>query len=282
MNIKQAYTDVDTLSDEEYVALHNAQAGVKENWLFHSFNAARIYDEDAFKQHMVQQIRHYHKDKAGYKFLPHLKPDETKMAKNIATNGLLDTIIQNMVGEETAGADLEGRKIAVGVSNMVTAQTNAQLGQEIFRATPTDRFQDSNKAIYVLYVDRTSGNGQESTVQTSVSNTTTVFKVQTGDASLFNVGDRIRVTTTSAFNFRNIIAIDTDNDLITVDSPLADVPIAEDEVIQSWAEAGVFGNSTAGATRNTGTLFNRVNALDFVKDDSKIVLIEIQFVFTAL
>lgn len=253
-------------------------------WKFNSFNYddfSHLNDEEIEKL-FIEQYEAYRSGNSPYKFPNGHKPKKT-VEKNQVVNGLIDTIIHRMVNTYTLTEDLTARKLAVGTSNVVTNVGNAQLGLEKYRNDFTDAFQNSNIASFVLFVNRNTANGNESVVVADAGNTTTSIKISPGEAALFNIGDRIRVTTTS-FDFTDITNIDLVNDILTLSSsePLSAVPSGGEQVIQVWAEAGVFGNSNTGASANTGTLFNRVNGLEFVKDDSKIILIEVQFIFTAL
>lgn len=202
--------------------------------------------------------------------------------KNTVVNGLINTIIHKMTNTATGTEDLVARKLAVGTNNNLPQQANIQLGLEKFRSDFTDQFQDGTKAVFVLFVNRTTGNGNESLVVADAGNSVTQIKITPATATSFNIGDRIRVLTTSTENFTNITNINLANDILTLDplEPLSEAPVAGKQVIQVWAEAGIFGNATAGSSVNTGTLYNRVNQIEFVKDSTKIILIEVQFLFT--
>ena len=260
-------------------------AGVKGIWHFHEFDVSRFKDlsDKELESLFMNHYRKFKRGEVAEQFPLGLRPEKT-VKKNQVVNGLIDTIIHRMIGSHTTTEDLQARKLAVGTSNVVTNIANAQLGLEKYRNDFTDAFQDSNKATFVLFVNRNTGNGNESLTVADAGNTTTQFKITPGDGTLFNIGDRIRVTTTSQFNFTEIINIDPTFTYITVSSsePLADVPVGGEEIIQVWAEAGVFGNQNTGNSFNTGTLYNRVNGLEFVKDSSKIILIQVDFIFTAL
>lgn len=253
-------------------------------WKFNSFNYDdfKYLNDEEIESLFLKQYEAYRKGESPYKFPNGHKPKKT-VEKNQVVNGLIDTIIHRMVNTYTLTEDLTARKLAVGTSNVVTNIGNAQLGLEKYRSDFTDAFQNSNIASFVLFVNRNTANGNESVVVADAGNTTTSIKISPGEAALFNIGDRIRVTTTS-FDFTDITNIDLVNDILTLSSsePLSAIPTGGEQVIQVWAEAGVFGNSNTGAAANTGTLYNRVNGLEFVKDDSKIILIEVQFIFTAL
>jgi len=200
-------------------------------------------------------------------------------------DGLIDTIIKNMTGEETGTEDLEGRYIAVGTNNITPVSTQSQLGIEFYRNTPTDKYTSTNQAIFALFVNRNTANGNETAVVADAGNTTTTFKITSGSCSNFNIGDVIRVTTIGSgggFEFTNITNIDNLNETLTVDTALSVIPSGGEAVVQVWAEAAVFGNTNASGTANTGTMFNRVNNLNFVKDNSKIIVIEVRFIFTAV
>ena len=231
----------------------------------------------------MDQLASFRKGDEAAQFPFGLRPKKT-VRKNQVVNGLIDTIIHRMIDDYTTTEDLIARKLSVGTSNVVTNIANAQLGQEKYRADFTDQFQDSNKATFVLFVNRNTANGNESLTVADGGNTTTQFKITPGEGTLFNVGDRVRVTTVTGFNFTDIINIDNGTNTITVSptEPLFEAPVGGEQIIQVWAEAGVFGNQNTGATFNTGTLFNRVNQLEFVKDDSKIILIQVDFIFTAV
>lgn len=268
----------------EFSAKLNSEMEVRGIWHIHEFDVSRfknISDTELEKAFMD----HYHKHRKGEvaeKYPFGLRPQKTSK-KNQVCNGLIYTIIHRMINDYTATEDLIARKLAVGTSNVVTNIANAQLGQEIYRNDFTDAFQDENKATFVLFVNRNTANGKESLTVADAGNTVTQFKITPGEWTLFNVGDRVRVTTTSQFNFTSITNIDTGTGVITVSSsePLADIPVGGEEIIQVWAEAGVFGNQNTGTLFNTGSLFNRVNGLEFVKDESKIILIQVDFIFGA-
>lgn len=268
---------------EKFSSIFENSVGIKGIWNIHSFDATKFshLTDDEIENTFVGHYKNFRDGKVTSKFPAGLRPEQT-IKKNLVVNGLIDTIIHRMIGTYTGTEDLQARKLAIGLSNLSPASGNAQLGLEIYRSNFTDSFQDSNTAHYVLFVNRTTANGNESLTVADAGNTTTQFKVSPGTSTLFNIGDRVRVTTTSQFNFVNITNINTSTDTITVGTALADIPVGGEQIIQVWAEAGIFGNSNTGATANTGTLFNRVNQLEFVKDDTKIILIEVQFIFNAV
>ena len=256
--------------------------GIAGIWHIHSFDAKpfqHLSDQETEKLFM-DAYKKYQLGESPFQFPNGVRPEKT-IKKNKVVNGLIYTIIHRMLGTYTGTEDLQARKLAIGFSNVAPNSGNAQLGLEKFRFNFTDVNQDANKAIFVTFVGRNSGNGNETAVVSDVGNTLTQFKVSPGTAVLFNIGDRIRVTTT-AFDFRTITNIDIPNDIITIDSNLSALAAGGAEVIQVWAEAGIFGNTNAGNTVNTGTLFNRVNQLEYAKDNTKLILVEVQFILTSV
>lgn len=254
-------------------------------WLFHGLHPEKCKIHGHLTDDELTRIysTHYRAyiDKQTPNKLPACCFPTLEARKNTVVDGLINTMIHRMINDFTGTEDLIARKLSIGTSNVASSQTNAQLGLEIFRSDFTEKFQDGNKASFVLLVNRTSGNGHETLIQADAGNTLTTFKVTTSQAALFNVGDRIRINTLSTEHFTDIIDKDNGTDFITISTPLPELPIAGKRVIQAWAEAGVFGNSNTGVSFNTGTLFNRVNQLEFVKDNTKIILIEVNFIFTA-
>lgn len=257
--------------------------GIKGIWNINEFDAKQLshIPDDELEKLFVDHYRKFRKGEVAEPFPLGLRPKKS-VKKNTVVNGLINTIIHRMINDYTTTEDLIARKLAVGTSNVVANITNAQLGLEKYRGDFTDAFQSDNTGTFVLFVNRNTANGNESLTVADAGNTVTQFKITPGEGTLFNVGDRIRVTTTSQFNFTDIIAIDNGTSTITVSSsePLADIPVGGEQIIQVWAEAGIFGNQTAGSSFNTGTLYNRVNQLEFVKDSSKIILIQVDFIFT--
>lgn len=256
--------------------------GIAGIWHIHSFDAKpfqHLSDQETEKLFM-DSLKKFNAGESAFKYPNGARPELT-IKKNLVVNGLIYTIIHRMLGTYTGTEDLQARKLAVGFSNVAPSIGNAQLGLEKFRFNFTDVNQDANKAIFVVFVGRNSGNGNETAVVSDAGNTLTSFKVTPGTAVTFNIGDRIRVTTT-AFDFRTITNIDISNNIITVDADLSALAANGAEVIQVWAEAGIFGNTNAGNTLNTGTMFNRVNQLEYAKDNTKLILVEVQFIFTAV
>lgn len=250
---------------------------IEAYWTFVELTQPKGVSDAEFIEQVKEQRRAHKLDKRRRKYPKGSNP-VIVAKKNQVVNGLIFSIIERMVGTATIDQDLEGRFIAIGTNNTTPALTQTQLLDELFRAVPTDKFQDNNKAEFILYVDKTTGNGFSTTVVTDPGNTDTIFLVD--DASGFAEGQTIRVTTTSQFNFVTIT--DITGDTLTVTPALADLPLNGQQVIQVWSEAAVFGNTTATITPDSGDMFNRVNQLGFVKDNTKIILIEVQFVFTAL
>lgn len=262
--------------------IKESNLGISGIWHLHSFDAKQFQhlSDQETEQIFIDSYRKFKSGESPFKFPNGIRPEKT-IKKNKVVDGLINTIIHRMLGTYTGTEDLQARKLAIGFSNVTPSSTNAQLGLEKFRFNFTDVNQDSNKAIFVTFVGRNSGNGNSTGVVVDAGNTLTQFKVDPGTAVLFNIGDRIRVTTT-AFDFRTITNLDLINDIITIDTDLSALPTAGQEVIQVWAEAGIFGNTNAGATANTGTLFNRVNQLEYAKDNTKLILVEVQFILTSV
>lgn len=259
--------------------------GIKGIWDVYTLSTKKIDDgllsDSEYERLISEHTERFREGKEDSRF-PHWAEANLLTRKNLVVNGLIETIIKNMVGTETGTEDLEGRYIAVGTNNVDPASGQLQLGIEFYRNTPTEKFQDVNKAIYALFVGRNVGNGNSSNVVADAGNTTTLIKITSGTPSTFNIGDTIRVTTINGFEFVQITNINLIDETLTLGTALTVVPSGGEQVVQVWAEAGVFGNSTATAVKNTGTMFNRVNNLNFVKDDSKIIVIEVQFIFTAV
>lgn len=251
-------------------------------WNFYEFDAKKF---DGMTDEEIKKLFLEHHKKRKEKLVAEsfplgIRPNKFAQ-KNLVVNGLIDTIINRMINSYTSAEDLVARKIAIGYSNTNTAPANAQLGREGYRFDFEDAFKNENIASFYVLLNRDDANGEQAEIVDDPNNTTTYFKVTNGCAGCFKVGEVIRVQTATEFNFVTITNVDVINDFITVDSPLADDPVGGEPFIQVISEAGIFGNGgTSGAT-NTGTLFNRVNNINFVKDDSKIILIEIQFIFVA-
>lgn len=263
----------------------NASSAIEGRWDIWEIDPARFpgkTDDEIISEVHAQFVRHKKQQNCPL-FADHVRP-AVVYRKNKVVNGLIDTIIHRMIGTYTGSEDLVARRLAIGHSNNTPTINDAQLGLEFYRTTFIDQFQDSNKATFIVFVNRTQGNGNSTTVVTDGGNTATSFKVQTGQTALFNIGDRIRVTTTSGFNFTTITNLDGINDIITVSGtePLLDTPVNPNPVMQVWAEAAIFGNTGASNTLNTGVMFNRVNQLEYAKDNTKIILIQVQFILTSL
>lgn len=272
------------MSKQESI-IQKEKSGIKGIWNFYSLSTEKILSglltDEEYEKEILDHLEKYKNKQVNSKF-PLWAKAKFEARKNLVVNGLIDTIIKNMTGEETGTEDLEGRYIAVGTNNIAPSSGQSQLGIEFYRNVPTDKFTDTNKAIYVLFVNRLTGNGNATAIVADAGNTTTSFKVSSGTASSFNIGDTVRVTTINGFEFVPITNLNLPSDIITVGTALSVVPSGGEAVVQVWAEAAVFGNTNASAIANSGTMFNRVNNLNFVKDNSKIILIEVQFIFTAV
>lgn len=255
--------------------------GIEGIWDIHRFDMSRSSISDAdLEKAFTEQLQMYNAGETAIKFPFGLRPQSTKR-HNLVVNGMFDTIIARILGTATSTQDLQARYLAIGSSNSTPTVNQTQLGLEFFRTPFIDAIKVSNKAVLSVFINRLTANGALTTCVTDIGNTTTSFLVAPGTANSFNVGDRIRVTTTSQFNFTNILSRNIVTDIITVDTALADIPLTGDAVVQCWAEAGTFGNGNASGVANTGTMYNRVNALDFVKDDQEVVVIEVQFILSS-
>ena len=254
---------------------------IKGIWYFDQLNVSHLKhlsDEEIQKAFMD----HYDLWKAGKvatKFPFGLRPKKSKKY-NLVMNGLLDTIIARMVGTATSSQDLQGRKLAIGTGNVTPDVDETVLEQEFYRASFTQATPVDNQASFVLFVNRSTANGYTTDAVTDAGNTTTYFLVDPATAANFQIGNTIRVTTSVGFDFTTVTDINLALNTLTVNPPLSAIPITGDQVVQAWAEAGVFGNDTATGVANTGTMFNRVNQLDFAKDDQNVILIEVLFIFT--
>lgn len=270
---------------ETYHGTEINRTGIKGVWTLNSFNPSKCKIHGHLNDNELTRIYSDHYTAYVNGKTPNKMPlccnPKVEVRKNTVCNGLINTIIHRMINGYTGTEDIIARKLAVGTGNQVAQQTDAQLSLEKFRSDFTEKFQDTNKAAFVLLINRTNGNGNETVIIADGTNTTSYFKIDVGDAATFNIGDRIRVTTSTSEFFTDVIDRDVINDFLTISPVLPEAPIAGKRVIQAWAEAGVFGNSNAGSSSNTGSLYNRVNQLEFVKDNTKIILIEVQFIFTA-
>lgn len=268
---------------KEHKKKYLEKKGIKGIWKFHQVNVSKLKNltDEQIEEAFIKQWKEFKEGKSAFQFPFGLSAYKTKKY-NLVMDGLIDTIIARMIGTATGSQDLEARFMAIGTGNETPAATQTELDQEYYRAAFTEASQVDNAASFVCFFNRTTANGFTTDAVTDVGNTTTKFLVDPTDAAQFQIGNLIRVTTTSQFNFTSITDIDISANTITVSPPLADIPLTGDQVVQAWAEAGVFGNSDASITANTGTMFNRVNDLNFVKDDQNIILIEVQFIFTAV
>jgi len=257
--------------------------GIQGIWRFHTINVKHLkhLTDEELEKAFTEQIRAFHKGETAFKFPFGLTASKTKRY-NLVMDGLINTIIARMLGTYTGSQDLQARYMAIGTGNETPATDQTELEQEYYRKVFTETAQAGNTASFVTIFNRSTANGYTTDCVTDAGNTTTYFLVDPATAANFQVGNLIRVTTSSQFNFVNITAINLALNTITVDPPLADVPVTGNQVVQAWAEAGVFGNTGASGTANTGTMFNRVNELNQVKDDESIVVAEVQFIFTAV
>jgi hypothetical protein len=268
---------------KEYKLKYEEKKGIKGIWTFHQVNVSKFkhLTDEQLEEAFVNQYKDFRSGKSAFKFPFGLSAQKSKRY-NLVMDGLIDTIIARMIGSYTGSQDLEARFLAIGTGNETPAMSQTALDKEYYRKAFTEVAQVSNAASFVTFFNRTTANGFTTDAVTDAGNTLTYFLVDPADAAQFEIGDLIRVTTTSQFNFTTITNIDIALNTLTVSPPLADIPLTGDQVVQAWAEAGVFGNTGASITENTGTMFNRVNDLNFVKDDQNVILIEVQFIFTAV
>lgn len=281
----QSYVNIEdvTKPDQPYTEHHAAvaaPAGIAGEWLLTEIDVkglAHLSDDE------IQQLvmAEYHKNK-NLRTSRRLK---TKVVhrKNLVMNLCLQTIAKRLAGVPGAGDDLITRYIAFGTNNLAPAAGQAQLALEKpgTRVTFIDQFVDGNKAVLVAFYGRAAGNCNESTVLSDPGNNTTQFRVQVGESALFNIGDSIRVQTT-VFDTVTITNIDPFTDTITVGTPLSAIPAAGAQVIQVWQEGGTFGNQGATASVNTGTMFNRVNNVNYVKTNAGVILAQVQFSLSSI
>lgn len=257
------------------------QRGVIEGVFdFHFFDASQVPDipDEVLEQKFKEQRELFLAGKSPHKFPLGLNPNEHRRY-NTVCNGLIDTIINRMIDDATSTQTLEAKYLALGYGNGTPTVNDTELEREFYRATFTARDKVNNAASLALFVGRNTANGATATVANNPGNTLTSFFVGTGEANRFQVGDRIRVTTASQFNFVTITALNIFTDQITIGSALADLPVEDDAVLAVWAEAGVFGNEDASGAANTGSIFDRVNQLEFPKTIDRIVSVEVQFIY---
>lgn len=264
----------------EHEASIAAPAGISGEWLLTEISTKGLeHLSDEKLQELV--ISEYRKNKN----LRTSRRLQTKIVhrKNLVMNLCLQTIAKRLAGVPGAGDDLITRYIAFGTNNLAPAPGQAQLALEKpgTRVTFIDQFVDGNKAVLVAFYGRATGNCNESTVLSDPGNSTTQFRVQVGESALFNIGDSIRVQTT-VFDTVTITNIDPFTDTITVGTALSAIPAAGAQVIQVWQEGATFGNQGATASTNTGTMFNRVNNVNYVKTNAGVILAQVQFSLSSI
>jgi len=166
-------------------------------------------------------------------------------------------------------------KFAVGLNFAATTFNQTQLGSELYRATPTEFYDDTVSTFSATtYIQKSQANPTGNTTVSSA--TSTVLTVASGTG--FIVGGRAQVETGSTTYKFTISAINGGNQLtctnITGGSltgagafPAGDIPVSPNPVKALHSEAGCFIGGGATGDPNTGTMMNR-RPIEQLKDSS--------------
>lgn len=178
----------------------------------------------------------------------------------------LDLFARLKGASSTPAADqtLYIEKFAIGTKYDATLFADAQLGNEIYRATPNEFYDDGLSTFYATtYLNKSSGNPTGNTTVSSSTSTVITVASPTG----FVVDGRIQVETANATYNCTVSAISgsdltvnaiTGGSLVNAGAfDAGDIPQAADTVIALHAEAACFIGSNTTGTANTGTMMNR-------------------------
>lgn len=178
----------------------------------------------------------------------------------------LDFFARLMGAQTTPGANqtLFIEYFALGTSFAATSFSDTQLGNEIFRAEPTELYEDGISTFYATtYLKKTEGNPTANT--TVSSSTSTVITV--ASATGFVVNGRIQLETVNNTYNCTVSGISSNQLTVTditggalLNAPAfdtSDMPQNGNTVKALHSEAGCFIGSAATSSVNTGTLMNR-------------------------
>jgi hypothetical protein len=211
--------------------------------------------------------------------------------ENKLVRGFYSEFFARLAGAQTtpdANQTLYIEKFAVGTKYDATLFADTTLGNEIYRATPTEFFDDTVSTFYATsYLKKTEGNPTGNT--TVASSTTTVITV--ASATGFVVDGRIQVETASNTYNCTVSAISgtdlTVND-ITGGSlsgagafDVSDTPVNGDTVKALHSEAACFLGGATSSSADTGNMMNR-KLIEQLKDTSISLLYDYILACTSL
>ena len=192
-------------------------------------------------------------------------------AWNTITRKLLDeTFAAMLVDGAPVANDQKVKYLSVGTNYADPNENHVGLQREIIRKTPLTKARDGKFAKLFLFLDVDEGNG----VLTQIAaGTNTVTTITLSDASGFNIGDALRVSTSPQQSFSSVVSI-TGNEIgLDPLEPLSSLPVVGQNVLLCIGEAGSYGNQGALAALGTGDLFSRTN-LRFPKTNASALFIK--------
>jgi len=197
--------------------------------------------------------------------------------ENKLVRGFYTEFFARLKGAQTtpgANQTLFIEKFAVGTKYDATLFADTTLGNEIYRATPAELYEDGVSTFYATtYLKKTEGNPTGNT--TVSSSTTTVITV--ASATGFVVDGRIQVETANNTYNCTVSAI-SGADLTVTDITggslsgagafdAGDIPQSGDTVKALHSEAACFLGGATTSSANTGTMMNR-KRIEQLKDSS--------------
>lgn len=222
---------------------------------------------DALKAELIRQHPEF-ADKPHWRLMRAIRGGKVKGAVPVSINRddnlLLRGFYQNLFSALSgASSDIEIKYLALGLSYADTSFAQTTLGEEHYRDTPDETYDDGQRTFYAtLYLKKSEGNPPSTTLTAGTSNTVTLTSptgfVNNGRIQIETVNATYNCTVTGIAGSVLTVGSITGNGLIGVASfPVSDIPASGNTCKALISEGSIIVGADAAATLESGTALNR-------------------------